>query len=97
MSGNWVDLSSTSNRYIQTYIKGFLDISGGNLLLRNNNILVNAGDISLNGRLFVSGDTSMNGKLFVGGDVSMNGNLFSYGKMVITDPSLEARLLAAGF
>jgi predicted acyltransferase (DUF342 family) len=41
-----------ANRYLKTYMKGFLDISGGNLILRN-------GDISLNGRLFVQGDASM--------------------------------------
>ena len=98
MSGYWLDLSSTSNRYIQTYMKGFLDMSGGNLLLRNNNILVAAGDISLNGRLFVNGDTSMNGKLyltndaslqgrlFVNGDVSFNRNVYARGN-VITDVS----------
>ena len=98
MSGNWLDLSSSSNRYIQTYMKGFLDMSGGNLLLRNNNIIVAAGDISLNGRFYVNGDTSMNGRLFVsndlslnkrlfvGGDVSMNGNVYARGT-IITDVS----------
>ena len=98
MSGNWLDLSSTSNRYIQTYMKGFLDMSGGNLLLRNNNILVAAGDISLNGRLFVNGDTSMNGRFYltrdaslqsrlsVKGDVSFNSDVYMRGN-VITDPS----------
>ena len=98
MSGNWLDLSSSSNRYIQTYMKGFLDMSGGNLLLRNNNIIVAAGDISLNGRmfvgndaslsgrLFVSKDLSLNSKLFVGGDTSMNGNVYARGT-IITDAS----------
>ena len=73
-------------------------MSGGNLLLRNNNILVAAGDISLNGRLFVKGDTSMNGKLyltndaslqsrlFVNGDVSFNRNVYARGN-IITDVS----------
>ena len=98
MSGNWLDLSSSSNRYIQTYMKGFLDMSGGNLLLRNNNIIVAAGDISLNGRmfvgndaslsgrLFVSKDLSLNSKLYVGGDTSMNGNVYARGT-IITDAS----------
>ena len=41
-----------SNRFIDTYMRGYLDMSGGHLILRNNNIHVNDGDISLNGRLF---------------------------------------------
>ena len=70
---NWLDLSSTSNRYIQTYIKGFVDISGGNLILRNNNLYVQGGDTSLNGNLYVAKKSVLNG------DVSLNGNL-SLGK-----------------
>ena len=73
-------------------------MSGGNLLLRNNNILVAAGDISLNGRLFVNGDTSMNGRFYltrdaslqsrlsVKGDVSFNSDVYMRGN-IITDPS----------
>jgi hypothetical protein len=91
MSGNWLDLSSSSNRYIQTYMKGFLDMSGGNLLLRNNNIIVAAGDISLNGRFFVNGDTSMNGRLFVSKDLSLNSRLF-----VGSDVSLNGNVYARG-
>ena len=78
MSGNWLDLSSTSNRYISTYVKGFIDMSGGNLLLRNNNIIVNSGDISLNGRLTVNLDSSLNGNtffkqnIFTGGVIQQN-------------------------
>jgi translation initiation factor 1 (eIF-1/SUI1) len=81
MSGNWLDASATSNRYIQTYVKGFVDISGGNLLLRpgNNHIIVQGGDISLNGRLFIgtsvlSGDgpTVTSGNVFVGNYVAAN-------------------------
>jgi hypothetical protein len=56
--GNWLDLSGTSNLYIQTYVKGFVDMSGGNLVLRNNSIYVNAGDVSMGGRLFVQGNAT---------------------------------------
>lgn len=73
MSGNWLDLSSTSNRYISTYVKGFVDISGGNLLLRNNNIIVNSGDISLNGRLTVNFDSSLNGNTFFKQNITTGG------------------------
>lgn len=76
---NWLDLSSTSNRYIQTYYKGFVDISGGPLYVRNNTLYVQAGDISLNGRLFGAGDVSLNSRLYVGSDVSLGGRLFVKG------------------
>ena len=49
MSGNWLDLSNTSNKLIRTYVKGFVDMSGGNLLLRNNQIFVNKGDVCIGG------------------------------------------------
>jgi len=82
MSGNWLDLSSTSNRFVQTYIKGFVDISGGNLLLRNNNLILNAGDISLNGRLSIGSDTSLNGNVYVGG--VFGANTLAIGKTTVT-------------
>jgi hypothetical protein len=76
MSGNWLDLSSTSNRYIQTYVKGFVDISGGNLILRDkSNIYLQKGDISLNGILLVAGDVSLNSKLTVAGALNANGGI----------------------
>ncbi len=74
---NWLDASSTSNRYKQMYIKGFLDISGGNLILRNNNFYLKNGDASLNGRLILSGDASLNNRLLVGKDVIISGNLYT--------------------
>ena len=76
---NWLDLSSTSNRYIQTYYRGFVDISGGPLYVRNNNLNVRGGDISLNGRLYSAGDVSLNSRLYVGSDASFNGKIFSNG------------------
>jgi hypothetical protein len=66
-NSNWLDLSSTSNRFVQTYVQGFVDMSGGNLILRNNNLIIETGDVSLNGRLFIGGDVSMGGNLYVGG------------------------------
>ena len=44
---NWLDLSSSSNRFIRMYVQGFVDISGGNLIIRNS-------DISLNGSFYQS-------------------------------------------
>ena len=79
-----------SNRFIDTYLRGYLDMSGGNLTLRNNNINVNDGDISLNGRLLVNSDTSLNSNLFVANDVSMNERL-----MVGSDVSFNAKMFVA--
>ena len=70
---NWLDASSTSNKYRQMYIKGFLDVSGGNLTLRNNHLFVKAGDASLNGNLYVK-NTAILEKLVVN-DLSLNGVL----------------------
>lgn len=77
MLSNWLDASSSSNRHQQTYIKGFLDISGGNLILRNNNFYLLKGDASLNGRLLVNGDTSLNGNLTIQKDLTLFGRLLA--------------------
>ena len=102
----WLDDTSndiSSNRFIQTYLQGYLDMSGGDLRLRNQNIFVNNGDMSLNGILSVASDTSLNSKLFVandvsmdtilmvGGDVSMNSHLF-----VANDVSMDTVLMVGG-
>jgi len=70
---NWLDASSNSNKYRQMYIKGFLDVSGGNLTLRNNHFFVKAGDASLNGNLYVN-NTAIINKLVLN-DLSLNGVL----------------------
>ena len=76
MSGtNWLDLSLSSNRHIRTYVQGFVDISGGNLIVRNNNLFVYGGDSSLNGRLLVSGDSSLNGTLTIGSTLYPTGGI----------------------
>mgnify|MGYP003343610585 CR=1 FL=1 len=40
MSSNWYQYAGTSNRLRQTYITGFLDMSGGNMTVRNGNFNV---------------------------------------------------------
>jgi hypothetical protein len=84
---NWLDLSSTSNRYTRTYIQGFMDISGGNLIIRQNNLYLTQGDASINGNLILGYDASLNKRLFLGGDASLNSRLFING-----DASLNSRL-----
>jgi hypothetical protein len=63
------------------YVQGFVDISGGNLIVRNN-------DVSFNNRLVVGSDITTNNRLFTLGDTSHNGNLF-----VAYDTSLNSRLV----
>jgi cytoskeletal protein CcmA (bactofilin family) len=88
MSGNWLDFYHSSNREVSTYIKGFLDMSGGNILLRNNNIILKSGSI------YCSNDISLNKRLIVGAsgffcsDVSINGILY-LNKGYTTTPSSD--------
>jgi hypothetical protein len=56
MSSNWLDSYGTSNRFYQSYVQGFVDISGGNLIMRNNSLYLKSGDISLNGSLYMKGN-----------------------------------------
>jgi len=87
---NWLDLSSVSNKCISTYYRGFVDISGGPLYLRNDSLYIKSGDISLNGRLYVANDVSIGNRLFVAGDVSINGNLFATTQTSTDDSTLVA-------
>jgi hypothetical protein len=53
----WRAYYSTSNRFISTYIQGFLDICG-NIILRNGGFSLPNGDVSMNGNLYVGLDAS---------------------------------------
>ena len=102
----WIyyDVSNITNKFINTYIQGILDICG-NIVLRNGGFSLPDGDVSMNGNLYVGkqstfiGDVSMNGNVRVGkqstfiGDVSMNGNLY-VGKQstLIGDVSMNGNL-----
>jgi len=55
----------SSNRYIQTYMRGYLDISGGPLILRNAGVLGLSGDSSFNNNVTVGGRLVV-GRLVVG-------------------------------
>ena len=58
---NWPDQSG--NKLNQTYIKGFLDISGGDITIRNN------------GNINIGKNALMNGNLTVGNNSIMSGNV----------------------
>ena len=49
---SWLEHTNNSNKFKQTYLQGFLDVSG--------NLIVREGDVSMNQRLDVHGDVSMN-------------------------------------
>jgi len=70
----WLQNSSTGNLLKNVYVKGVLDVSAGDLTIRNGNIFLSR-DASMNGRLFLGGDLSINQRLFVAGDASLNGNV----------------------
>ena len=37
--GDWL-YNKVANRHVQTYVKGFVDVSGGDVILRNGNLNV---------------------------------------------------------
>jgi len=101
---NWLDLPNTSNRFIQIYVKGFVDISGGKLIVRNDDVSFNnrifiGGDVSFNSNLFVNYDVSLNSRLTVGSDITTQKRLFTIGDVSLNgnlfvnyDVSLNSRL-----
>ena len=72
---NWLDSSNNANKIMQTYIQGFLDISGGNVFVRN-------GNTYLYKSLFVTNDISLNGNLDLG--INTNMKLMLFRRIVIT-------------
>jgi cytoskeletal protein CcmA (bactofilin family) len=64
--------TTDANNLEQTFIQGFLDVSG-NMINRNGNLSV------LDGTMDVSDDVSFNSNLSVGGDISTNGMLYVAG------------------
>ena len=103
MSWDGFDNRIIANRQKETYVHGFLDISG-RTLIRN-------GDVSMNSRLYVGYDTSLNGNVQVGGNLLVNGGLIvkqmqtaniinmtttNYQLIVTEDISLNGRLFVSG-
>ena len=74
-------LDTDANHFDQSYVKGFVDLSGS-LVIRNDNKLITNGELSLGGNLITSGTTSLliddmtlKSHLFMGEDISANGNV----------------------
>ena len=101
---NWLDLSSTSNMLKAAYVKGFVDISGGDFIARTGNLYIQ-GTSSLVGAVTICGELravypagSIPSNAIVGGagisptaDVSLTQRLFVSG-----DVSLNSKLYVAG-
>ena len=45
---NWLDLSDNANTFLSTIVDGFVDASGGNIIVRENQHLEVSGDASFN-------------------------------------------------
>ena len=89
---NVFDFVTTSNRVRQTYFVGFVDINGGNLILRpNSNLFITGGDTSMNGSLSVSGNTSIGSNLSVTGNITLSQNIIG-----LSDVSLNKNLFLGG-
>ena len=89
---NVFDFVTTSNRVRQTYFVGFVDINGGNLILRpNSNLFITGGDTSMNGSLSVSGNTSIGSNLSINGNITLSNRLIGG-----SDVSLNKNLFLGG-
>jgi len=89
---NVFDFVTTSNRVRQTYFVGFVDINGGNLILRpNSNLFITGGDTSMNGALSVSGNTTIGSNLSINGNITLSNRLIGG-----SDASLNRNLFLGG-
>ena len=59
MNNQWLQYGPTSNKFRQSYIKGFLDVSG-TTIIRNGSLHLLDGDISMNGNLLINGSNITN-------------------------------------
>jgi len=70
MSNSWLNIQN-ANRFQNIYLQGFLDISGGNVILRN-------GGLTVNGNTVVNNKLSANGIIVNTFGQSMIGNILSH-------------------
>jgi hypothetical protein len=80
MNNSWLQYAATSNRFKQTYLQGFLDVSGnaivrnGSLSVKNGNVLIPNGNISMNGNIICSGSIELGATAGTGYKMVINGN-----------------------
>ena len=66
---SWLS-DNNANRFTESYTKGFLDISGSDLVLRNGNIDV-SGSIDISNNVSIQGDVSLNNNLTIDGNLEV--------------------------
>ena len=49
---NWLDFSNNANSFLPIYVKGFVDVSGGDIIARTGNVW--AGDLAANVNILTS-------------------------------------------
>jgi len=82
------NLDTDANHFDQSYVKGFMDLSGS-VMIRNDNKLITNADLFLGGNLTVQGTTlfpdsmTLKSHLFMGEDISANGNLYVGGDLSV--------------
>uniref|UniRef100_A0A6C0JK63 Peptidase S74 domain-containing protein n=1 Tax=viral metagenome TaxID=1070528 RepID=A0A6C0JK63_9ZZZZ len=74
----WPFFTGNSNVFRQSYITGFIDVSGITTL--RNDVTIN-GNLTVDASSILQGDVSMNSRLFIGNDVSFSGNLYVSGNL----------------
>lgn len=78
-----------TNRFDQTYVRGFVDVSGGVNIRNDSNLIVN-GNYKVDGNFVTAPGTSTNiinrtvqSNLFTNSDISINGNLYLGGDLSV--------------
>jgi len=89
---NWLDLSSTSNMLKAAYVKGFVDISGGDFIARTGNLYIQ-GTSSLVGAVTICGELRA---VYPAGSIPSNAIVGGAGISASTDVALTQRLQVSG-
>jgi len=80
----WPFLTGNSNVFRQSYVSGFIDVSGITTL--RNDVTIN-GNLTVDASSILQGDVFMNSRLFIGSDVSFSGNLNVTGNLSANYPA----------
>ena len=89
---NWLDLSSTSNMLKAAYVKGFVDISGGDFIARTGNLYIQ-GTSSLVGAVTICGELRA---VYPAGSIPSNAIVGGAGISASSDVALTQRLQVSG-
>ena len=83
-----------ANLLKQTYVRGFIDVSGGDIITRTGGLNI-AGHSLLHNGLTVDGETILTGKVIMNNDIILNGNVtLANGNLQDQIYSLQAQVVA---